>query len=108
MHVWSIVFINKIAESEFEALPMDMAAKFLRAFDLLQAKGLAALSMPMARPVEGKIWELRATGRDGIARSLYVTATGQRLVILRTFTKKTQKTPRQEIQIALRRLEEID
>ena len=34
-------------------------------------------------------------GRSGIARSLYVTASGRRVVILRTFVKKTQKTPRQ-------------
>jgi hypothetical protein len=37
---------------------------------------------------------LRLTGRDGIARALYVTAIGQRVVVVRAFVKKTQKTPR--------------
>ncbi|WP_337993407.1 MULTISPECIES: type II toxin-antitoxin system RelE/ParE family toxin [unclassified Bradyrhizobium] len=56
---------------------------------------------------EGKLWELRLTGRDGIARALYVTAIGRRVVVLRAFMKKTQKTPRTEIELALRRANEI-
>ena len=64
--------------------------------------------MPLARHVEEKIWELRATGRDGIGRSLYVAASGKRLLILRSFIKKTQKTPRTEIEIAFKRLGEVE
>ena len=47
------------------------------------------------------------TGRDGIARALYVTAIGQRVVVVRAFVKKSQKTPRGEIELALRRAKEI-
>jgi phage-related protein len=46
-------------------------------------------------------------GRDGIARALYVTAVGRRIVVVRAFVKKTQKTPRAEIKLALRRAEDI-
>ena len=46
--------------------------------------------------------------RDGIARALYVTAVGKRVVILRAFRKKSQKTPRREIELALRRAEEVE
>ncbi|WP_249779182.1 type II toxin-antitoxin system RelE/ParE family toxin [Bradyrhizobium sediminis] len=35
--------------------------------------------------------ELRLTGRDGIARALYVTAIGRRVVVIRAFAKKTQR-----------------
>jgi phage-related protein len=45
--------------------------------------------------------------RDGIARGLYVTAIGKRVVVLRVFTKKTQKTPRREIELALQRAMEL-
>jgi phage-related protein len=55
----------------------------------------------------GKLWELRLNGRDGIARALYVTSIGRRVVVVRAFRKKTQKTPRAEIEIALRRAKEI-
>jgi phage-related protein len=36
-----------------------------------------------------------------------VTATGRRVVILRVFTKKTQKTPRHEIELARQRAKEV-
>lgn len=51
---------------------------------------------------------MRLTGRDGIARSIYVAASGRRVVVLRTFVKKTQKMPRREIEIALTRMMEIE
>jgi len=108
MHAWMIEFVNEEAEAEFAALPLDIGARLTRVLDLFAEKGLAALVMPLARPVSGKIWELRASGRDGIARSLYATSSGRRLVILRTFVKKTQKTPRQEIELALKRLKEVE
>ncbi len=37
----------------------------------------------------------------------YVTATGQRVVVVHVFRKKTQKTPRREIETALRRAKEV-
>ena len=33
---------------------------------------------------------MRLSGRDGIARSNYMTASGQRLIVMRTFVKKTR------------------
>ena len=57
--------------------------------------------------LEGKLWELRLTDRDGIARALYATAIGRRIVVVRAFVKKTQKTPHSEIELALRRAKEI-
>jgi len=107
MSGWTVKFINAAAVAEFAALPADMRARFQRIFRLVEAHGLAALSMPLARPVEGKLWEMRAKGRDGIARSLYVATSGQGVVILRTFVKKTQKTPRSEIEAALERSKEV-
>jgi phage-related protein len=57
--------------------------------------------------LEDKLWELRITGRDGISRAIYVTATGRRMVILRVFVKKTQKTPPREIDLARERAKEV-
>jgi phage-related protein len=62
---------------------------------------------PHVKHLDGKLWEMRLKGRDGIARSIYVAASGQRLVVLRTFVKKTQETPRREIEIAFERMKEI-
>jgi phage-related protein len=46
-------------------------------------------------------------GKDGISRAIYVTARGRRVVVVRVFVKKTQKTPRREIDLALERAEEV-
>ncbi|MGD0074021.1 MAG: type II toxin-antitoxin system RelE/ParE family toxin, partial [Candidatus Binataceae bacterium] len=43
----------------------------------------------------------------GIARALYCAGSGQRLVVLHVFGKKTQKTPRRAIEIALQRMKQI-
>jgi len=50
---------------------------------------------------------LRITGRDGISRAIYVTASGRRVVVVRVFIKKTQRTPERELKIARQRAKEI-
>ena len=62
---------------------------------------------PHVKHVQGPLWEMRMKGRDGISRALYVTAVGQRVVVVRVFIKKTQKTPNREIQLAMKRAKEI-
>ena len=55
----------------------------------------------------GRLWEMRMKGKDGISRALYVTAAGQRIVVVRVLIKKTEKTPSREIELALKRAKEI-
>jgi len=104
---WSVVFVNAEAQAELDSLPLDTRASFERIVRLVQALGLERVREPYIKHIEGPIWEMRLRGRGGIARALYVTATGRRVVILRVFTKKTQKTPRREIELARRRAEEV-
>ena len=84
-----------------------MQARFLRLSERIALAGLESLSEPHVKHLEGKLLEMRLTGRNGIARALYVTAIGRRVVVVRAFVKKTQKTPRAEIEVALRRAKEI-
>jgi phage-related protein len=46
-------------------------------------------------------------GRDGIARVIYVTASGKRVVVVRAFVKKTQRTPRRKLDLARKRAREV-
>jgi hypothetical protein len=62
---------------------------------------------PHVRHVGGQLWEIRLKGKAGIARVLYITAKEQRVVILRAFIKKTEKTPPAEIELALQRAKEL-
>ncbi len=46
-------------------------------------------------------------GKDGIARAIYMTAKGERVVVLHAFVKKTQKTPQKALEIARERAKEV-
>lgn len=104
---WRVDILNETVAAEIAALPADMQARFLRVAERIADLGLERVGEPHVKHIQGKLWEMRMTGRDGIARALYVTATGRRVVVVRAFVKKTQKTPRAEIEIALKRAEEI-
>ena len=105
---WTVEYLSGEVERELRALPKDMQAKFLRIVELIERSGLERVHEPYVKHIQGRLWEMRMTGRDGISRALYVTASGRRVVVVRVFVKKTQKTPRQEITLALRRAEELD
>lgn len=104
---WSVVFATEEVQEELEALPRDMRASFERIVGLIRAFGLERVHQPYVRHLDDKLWEMRMTGKDGIARAIYLTATGRRLVVLRVFTKKTQKTPPREIALARQRAKDL-
>jgi len=103
--VWHVELIRE-AEAELLALPPDMRARFLHIAEMLEEFGPQRVGMPHVRALDGNLWEIRRTGRDGIARAIYVTRTGQRVVVLHVFVKKTQKTPWRAIEIAYTRMRE--
>lgn len=104
---WSVETLNETVDEELDALPADMRARFVRISELIAAVGLDRVGAPHVRHLTGPLWEMRLTGRDGISRALYVTVRGRRVVVVRVFIKKTRKTPRSEIDLALRRAREV-
>jgi phage-related protein len=90
-----------------EALPADMKARFRRIAELIQSYGLEQMREPHVKHLEGLLWEMRMKGKDGISRTIYVAARGRRVVVVRVFLKKTQKTPRREIDLAMERAKEV-
>jgi phage-related protein len=104
---WNVETLNHPVDEELNALPADMRARFTRVVRLIESFGVDRVGQPHVKHLQGRLWEMRLRGRDGIARALYVTVTGQRVVVVRVFVKKTQKTPRREIELALERAKEI-
>ncbi|MGO8789706.1 MAG: type II toxin-antitoxin system RelE/ParE family toxin [Terriglobia bacterium] len=100
---WTVETLNETVDAEVEALPVDMRARLTRVADLIEKMGLEHVGEPHVKHVQGRLWEMRLKGRSGISRALYVAATGSRVVIVRVFVKKTEKTPRREIDLALAR-----
>ena len=74
---------------------------------MIQTFGLERVHEPYIKHLEDSLWEMRLRGREGIARAIHVTAIGRRVVVVRVFTKKTQKTPRREIELARQRAKEV-
>lgn len=104
--MWTVTLAPE-AETELLGMPADIQARFLRIAELLENFGPHKVGMPHVRPLEGKLWEMRMKGRDGIARAIYVARSGQKLIVLHIFAKKTQKTPRRALATAHMRLESI-
>ena len=84
-----------------------MQAAFLRLAERVEAVGLEKIGQPHVKHLQDKLWEMRFSGRDGIARAIYVTAIGRRIIVVHAFIKKTQKTPRAALELAARRVQEI-
>ncbi len=104
---WSVTVLNEAVAGELAALPAVARARFARIVTLIETYGLERVHAPHVRHLEGRLWEMRMIGRDGIARAIYVTASGKRVVVVHVFVKKTQRTARHAIELAQRRAKEV-
>ena len=104
---WATETLDQRVDDELNALPSALRARLLRIVELIEQVGLEQVHEPHIKHLEDKLWEIRAKSPDGIARAIYVTATGRRLVILHAFVKKAQKTPKRAIETARQRAKEV-
>ena len=105
---WQVEILNRTVIDELDSLPADMRAKLDHIVHLIEEFGLSDVREPYVRHLRDKLWEMRMSGRDGIARAIYVTAQERRIVILHAFRKKARKTPRAAIRTALSGLKELE
>lgn len=82
-----------------DSLDRKMRAKLLRLQLLLEQNG-NTLTEPYSKHLEDGIFELRAQQGNNIARVLYFFMIGQKIIITNGFIKKTQKTPKRDLQMA--------
>ena len=82
-----------------DSLDVKMRAKALLMVALLREHG-ANLRLPYSKQLEDGIFELRAKQGSNITRLLYFFFAGKKAVLTNGFVKKTQKTPRDQIQKA--------
>lgn len=103
---WKIEYYSVIVQRDILALPAGLLARYLHLTDRMIAFG-PSLGMPHTRSMGTGLFELRLKAAEGIARVFFFTRTGQRIVVLHQFVKKTQKTPSKELNIARRRMKEL-
>ncbi len=104
---WTVETLNETVDAELAELPVDMRARLVRISELIESVALPNVKEPHVRHIRDQLWEIRLKGKAGIARALNVTAKEQRVVIVRAFIKKTEKTPTGEIGLALQRAKEL-
>ena len=105
---WTVSTLNAV-DDELEALADDMQARFVRIAELISEIGPGQVGAAKVKHLDGPIWEIRMWGRDGISRALcHVSRELKRVVVVRVFVKKTQKTPQREIRLARNRAKEFD
>ncbi len=104
---WTVETLNGTVDAELADLPVDMRARLARISELIESVGLSNVGELHVRHYPWPALGDSPQRKAGIARALYVTAREQRVVILRAFIKKTQKTPAGEIDLALERAKEL-
>ncbi len=98
---------NKSPIAEWiDELGNEPKSEIFRIFGLLQKYGIR-LGLPFVRPIRDKIYEVRAKDKSGIYRVLYFAHKDKTFVMLHGFQKKTQKTPASDIEIAIKRMREV-
>ena len=105
MH-WTITYYSESLQAEILELPSGFLARYLRYSYRMEIYG-PDLGMPHTRAMGDGLFELRLKAMEGIARILYCTLIGQRIVILHQFIKKSGKTQRKELVLARRRMREV-
>ena len=104
--VWSVTFFSDRVEAEILAFSPGFLARFIRYAERMENFG-PDLGMPHTRAMGGGLFELRIKAAEGIARVFYCTVVGRRIVVLHQFVKKSDKTPRKELETARRRMKEV-
>ena len=108
---WSIVFYTteqggRPVEEFLSSLDLKAQGRLTWAINLLKEQNVRATE-PLVKHMGGKLWELRRTSNGNIYRVMYFFFTGKRIVFVHGFQKKTQKTPKREIEIAEKRMNDF-
>jgi phage-related protein len=102
---WNIYYYNEDLEEKILDLPDMLLARYIKLTDLMREYG-PNIGMPHTKALGNGLFELRLKGKEGIARVFYCTQLGNRIYMLHSFVKKTNKIPLRELQLAKSRMRE--
>ena len=103
---WKVTFFNLKVKEETLNFPDGILANLLHILEIIEKFG-PNVGKPYTASMGQGLFEIRARGKEGIGRSMFCTLKGKEIIILNSFIKKTQKTPKKEIDIARKRMREI-
>ncbi len=103
---YQLLYYNESVESELDAWPVGLRARF-RALTIRMEEYGPNLGMPHTKALGNGLFEIRAKAKEGIGRVFFCTLVGRKIIILHSFIKKSDKTPHNELNIAIIRLKEV-
>ena len=86
---------------------MLLRSRLIRLLEAVENVGLEALGAKDVKHLDGKLWEFRVKAKEGIARGIYVTVTGRRVVVLHVFQKKSRRTQKKALAVAKERMKQV-
>lgn len=75
--------------------------------DLMRVQFGWPIGMPLVRSLKQGLWELRSTLPSRRIARLIMCFHDQTLIVLHAFIKKTQKTPAEDLELALQRKKKV-
>lgn len=103
---WNITFFNEKIKNDTLSLPDGILANMLKIFDMVKEAG-PNLGRPHSAPLGDGLFEFRAKGKEGIARSIFCTIVDSEIVILHTIIKKSNTVPKKDLDLAKKRKKEL-
>lgn len=103
---YTITYYSEAVQEQILDLPDTLAARYVVLTRRMVAIG-PNLGEPHTKAFGDGLFELRLKGAEGIARVFFCTQIGKRIVVLHSFIKKSDRTPRRELDVALTRLKEM-
>lgn len=103
---YTIVYYSEAVQRQITELPDTLAARYVVLTRRMMALG-PNLGEPHTKAFGAGLFELRLKAAEGIARVFFCTLVGKRIVMLHSFIKKSERTPKREREIAETRMKEI-
>lgn len=103
---WTIHYYNQSVKEDSRDLPISIKAKFEAIMDKMIECG-PDIGLPFTKAMGKGLFEIRAKAQEGIVRGMFCTISKNTIIILHVFVKKTQTTPKKELDLAIKRMKEV-
>jgi len=103
---WEIIYYSEALQEEILTLPPGIQARYVHLTKRMCIHGVN-LGMPHTQAMKDGLFELRMKSKEGIGRVFYCTLVNKRIVMLHSFIKKAQKTPPNDLKLAVSRMKEV-
>jgi phage-related protein len=97
---------RNVIDEFVRGLPPQDQGRFVDVYKGILAEGLR-FSRVQFRQLAGKLWEVKYSAPGGKYRIAYVMLVADRMVWLHMFKKTTKKTPKNDLELALKRMGEV-